>query len=585
MEAPLKRKLEGLEDISPESPAKRLEVEIPQSQAHDHLSPPFDPQSPSHDSLYSFTTTHPNKSEQTTSAVPTPISAIPSPPSTATADTSATRRFPSDLKTIRCSYPNCPKTFNRPARLAAHLRSHTNDRPFKCPFPDCDKDYLEEKHLKQHVKGTHTHERSYVCEEPNCSKAFVTATRLRRHAAVHAGKERYKCRGYEGCEQSFRKHQTLQRHVRIEHLGMPAYLCQQEGCTRGFDSAGAMKRHVEREHGELRFWCDECGVADDDDDGKPPAAGTRGNGNRVGFTTMALLQAHLKREHVNCIFCDTRCGSQAQLDRHVEMYHSSTSVQDRKTVACEWPGCPKTFTLRKNLNAHVKTAHQGFRFVCGEVDTFGTSDISDWNWAEEGCGEGFISKLKLEEHVRFVHLGRKRPKKVYAVGEEHDGDLIAVVSGAVDAAKRNIPCTYGGCEARFIRHHDLTVHLKNLHGHVGLSFPPPLEEVAAASAYGQQDLITPLPVQDHQQQLAQPGMQQQQQLPDQPEQEAYVDPDLQAGEEFWFGAAGNNNNDMNIHQDAGTEFAREWADMRRLIDLDALVDEKRSRSQSPSAAF
>jgi general transcription factor IIIA len=510
-----------------------------------------------------------------TKSAATPISAIPSPPSTATLDTTATRRFPSDLKTIKCSYPNCPKTFNRPARLAAHLRSHTNDRPFKCPFPDCDKDYLEEKHLKQHVKGSHTHERSYACEEPGCGKAFVTATRLRRHAAVHAGKERYRCRGYEGCEQSFRKHQTLQRHVRTEHLGMPAYLCQQEGCGRGFDSAGAMKRHVEREHGELRFWCDECGVADDDEDQGGDQhrqhVGGRGNGNRVGFTTMALLQAHLKKEHVNCIFCDVRCGSQAQLDRHVEMYHSTTSVQDRKTVACEWPGCPKTFTLRKNLNAHVKTAHQGFRFVCGEVDTFGTADIADWNWAEEGCGEGFISKLKLEEHVRFVHLGRKRPKKVYAVGQESDGDYIAVVSGAADAAKRNIPCSVQGCQARFIRHHDLTVHLRNQHGGEGLTFGVRQQVVAlpaAAAGYGQQDEVMPPSLGGEQQQLGP-----REEVPHVPglEGEVYVDPDLQVGEEFWFGAGGNE-----LQQDAGREFEREWADMRRLIDIDALVDEKPS---------
>ncbi|KAH8902554.1 hypothetical protein BR93DRAFT_953914 [Coniochaeta sp. PMI_546] len=577
MGSAMKRKLA---DTGCEGPVKRHQADVPQ--LHDQPDLAFFDDKTEHynvnvhdndnDSLYSATT-----SALPTKSAPTPISAMPSPPSTATIDTTATRRFPSDLKTIKCSYPNCPKTFNRPARLAAHLRSHTNDRPFKCPFPDCDKDYLEEKHLKQHVKGSHTHERSYVCEEPNCGKAFVTATRLRRHAAVHAGKERYKCRGYEGCDQSFRKHQTLQRHVRTEHLGMPAYLCQQDGCGRGFDSPGAMKRHVEREHGELRFWCDECGVADDEDDDddekKKPAAGGRGaSGNRVGFTTMALLQSHLKKEHVNCIFCDVRCGSQAQLDRHVEMYHSTTTVRDRKTVACEWPGCPKTFTLRKNLNAHVKTAHQGFRFVCGEVDTFGTADISDWNWAEEGCGEGFISKLKLEEHVRFVHLGRKRPKKVYAVGDEHEDDLIAVVSGAADAAKRNIPCSVQGCEARFIRHHDLTVHLRNRHGGEGLLFggQQPAGRMAVAvsvaAAYGQQD------------QIVEPSLSAEQISPQEEvpqvavmDGEVLVDPDLQVGEEFWFGAGGTDS-----PQDDGREFEREWADMRRLIDIDALVDEKHS---------
>src|SRR6266566_5631649 len=61
-----------------------------------------------------------------------------------TAPSTSSRRFPSDLKTIQCTYPNCDRLFNRPARLTAHLRSHTNDRAFKCTYPGCKKDYLEE---------------------------------------------------------------------------------------------------------------------------------------------------------------------------------------------------------------------------------------------------------------------------------------------------------------------------------------------------------------------------------------------------------------------------------------------------------
>ena len=38
----------------------------------------------------------------------------------------AGRKFPSDLKKIPCPQPGCDKTFNRPARLTAHLRSHSN---------------------------------------------------------------------------------------------------------------------------------------------------------------------------------------------------------------------------------------------------------------------------------------------------------------------------------------------------------------------------------------------------------------------------------------------------------------------------
>ncbi|KAF3354138.1 hypothetical protein VdG1_00395 [Verticillium dahliae VDG1] len=146
-----------------------------------------------------------------------------------TALSNRSRKFPSDFKTIKCTYPDCEKTFNRPARLAAHLRSHTDDRPYKCTHDGCGKTYREEKHLRQHVKGSHSQERSYVCTTEDCGKSFLTATRLRRHQEVHAGQNRFRCRDYPPCDQSFRKHNTLQRHIRAEHQGGPAYLCPEQG--------------------------------------------------------------------------------------------------------------------------------------------------------------------------------------------------------------------------------------------------------------------------------------------------------------------------------------------------------------------
>ncbi|KAH0443379.1 C2H2 transcription factor [Colletotrichum camelliae] len=353
--------------------------------------------------------------------------------------TTRSRKFPSDLKTIPCTYPDCHKTFNRPARLAAHLRSHTDDRPFKCTYPGCDKDYREEKHLRQHVKGSHTQERAYTCTHDGCGKSFLTATRLRRHQDVHAGQERFRCREYPPCNQSFRKHNTLQRHIRSEHLGAHAYPCQEPGCGAGFDSQGALRNHTRREHSEPQFWCEECG-------------GEEG-GAKIGFTSLALLQAHVRKEHLNCIFCEFKCTGQWELERHVEMRHSGIPVEARKTIACTWEGCDKKFTKKHNLTVHIRTAHEGFRVVCGELDVMGTAGLEAWS-NEQGCGAGFISKMKLEEHIRHVHLGLPRPQAKLAEGPSN---LIDDIAGT----KRTIQCAIEGCNARFIRHHDLQVHLEN----------------------------------------------------------------------------------------------------------------------------
>ncbi|KAH6625039.1 hypothetical protein B0J18DRAFT_444854 [Chaetomium sp. MPI-SDFR-AT-0129] len=477
--------------------------------------------SDSHDKA---TTSTPSDTHHPQPTPPTTTAATSLPGTTPSGRAGRARKFPSDLKTIPCTYPSCPKTFNRPARLTAHLRSHTNDRPHKCPYPPCSKTYLEEKHLAQHIKGSHTHEKKYICGEEGCDKSFVTATRLRRHAAVHEGKERYRCRGFEGCGLSFRKHQTLQRHVRVAHLGLAAFVCNRAGegsereCGAGFDSAGALRRHVEREHGEVRFWCEECGGEEeegDEDEEEEERDGKKG-GRRVGFRTLLMLQTHMRKEHINCVFCEVRCGKQSDLERHVDMYHSGTTVEDRKTIACTWEGCGKKFTRVPNLNVHIRTAHQGVRFVCGQVDTDEIADIADWNWREEGCGQPFISKMKLEEHVRYVHLGRKRPAMQYTAKSARPGEEDEM-SAAVPT--RTIPCSVEGCDAMFIRHHDLDKHIRKTH--------PELQEDA-------------------------------------------IDPRLLGG----VGGRGKEQQFWTESTEPG--FDTEWAEMRRLIDLDALMDAKES---------
>ncbi|CAK7268377.1 hypothetical protein SEPCBS119000_003030 [Sporothrix epigloea] len=407
-----------------------------------------------------------------------------------TAVSTASRRFPSDLKTIPCTWPGCTKTFNRPARLTAHIRSHTNDRPFRCP--DCSKTYLEEKHLRQHIKGSHSQERQYVCTE--CSKAFLTATRLRRHAAVHEGQDRFRCRGYdENCTRTFRKHQTLQRHIRIDHLDQPAFACTHEIssgsvppkiCEAVFDGQGALRRHIERDHMAPKFWCEECRNA---------------GGNAIGFATRVLLEAHMRHEHVDCPFCEVRCLGPAGLHRHIDMHHSGKSVADRKNIACPYDGCGKMFTRRANLNVHTRAAHQGLRFVCGDTDAASVTTscagdaphsvtnpaLATFNARQDGCGRGFVSKMKLEEHILYVHLGRERPAPaavpvvVYnndasvATGSPStlfpSGDFPLATSSTDDmidallGSNRTLTCSVPGCDACFVRSHDLNVHLGRDH--------------------------------------------------------------------------------------------------------------------------
>lgn len=323
--------------------------------------------------------------------------------------TSASPRiFPSQLKNIRCTYDGCDKTFNRPAKLVAHLRSHTNERPFICTHLGCNKAYLQDKHLQHHIKSSHSSERKFQCEWEGCDKAFLTSTRLKRHYKVHEGNERFRCTEYPPCNQYFRKHQTLQRHIRTEHLKLMPYPCAHvdpitgEKCDSGFDTSNSLRRHQERVHGSARYFCSECTLT-----GSFNLDGTPLN---LGFSSYSKLQAHIRKEHAECLFCNIKFRSERELLSHVDSIHSGKSLEERQKFCCNEPGCNKRFTSQYNLNTHIKIAHLGNRYICGTFD-IGTQ-LEGFKWSNSnGCGNDFSSKKNLLNHILTVHLEVPSHKK------------------------------------------------------------------------------------------------------------------------------------------------------------------------------
>jgi general transcription factor IIIA len=389
----------------------------------------------------------------------------------------ARKKFPSELKTLKCRYEGCTKTFNRPSRLESHIRSHTNERPHKCTYEDCDKAYLQEKHLQQHVKGSHTHERNFQCDWEGCSKTFLTSTRLKRHQSTHEGKERYRCTAYPPCAQTFRKHQTLQRHIRSEHLHLAPFPCTfvdpitNIPCTGGFDGAGGLRKHEERVHGGAKFFCTECTI--------PNAFDANGAPLHPGFTTNAQLQTHIRKEHANCLFCDLKCSSQRELQKHIETQHSGTTLEERKNVPCTFAGCAKKFTKKSNMEQHVNSVHMGQRFICGSFDVSSTPDLEGFT-LDSGCDQEFVSKANVEDHIRTSHLGlpslinanRVKSTTVSVVEDDDFGSQAkkgrkkGKKASAIDqllGIDRNIPCIFPDCAHRFVRDNDLQNHLRSAH--------------------------------------------------------------------------------------------------------------------------
>lgn len=386
---------------------------------------------------------------------------VQTPPTAVTEASDATGRSkrPSDLKTIPCTYPFCGKMFNRQARLEAHVRSHTGERPFKCTWEGCDKAYSDKKYLNGHIHSAHLKTPKFVCQQ--CDKSFATGQRLERHGLVHLGEDRYRCRDYPPCNETFRKHKTLQRHILKEHLGEKPFKCEADDCNESYNTLNALKAHTQREHGEERFVCGPCSDAVI----KDPSLKDK---LQVGFTTKVFLEQHIRQKHVNCVFCGDGVpfSGQYELEQHIHIYHLGQTVKDRKTVACEFDGCDKLFVKRSNMKIHYRSAHEGLRYICGKVDTSSFAGAEGWDWKKEGCGHAFTTKVGAQEHALYVHLGFQRPlyessKQVTRPKKTHS--FLDEVSGVTDFERRPVVCTVFGCPARYTRWADLKNHMDAEH--------------------------------------------------------------------------------------------------------------------------
>ncbi|KAG9248099.1 hypothetical protein BJ878DRAFT_538692 [Calycina marina] len=378
------------------------------------------------------------------------------------------KKFPSEYKTIKCTWAGCDKAFNRPARLTAHLRSHTNERPFVCTYVDCDKTYMDDKHLKLHIKAAHTKDREFQCDWEGCGKTFLTSTRRNRHRATHDGPGRFVCTEYSLCNQTFRKHETLERHVRSDHLQMAPYPCTYVDlitsvvCSAAFDGAAGLKKHHDREHTTPQFFCPSCF--------QPEMVDMNGHPIALAFTTNAKLQSHIRKEHAECLFCNIKFSSYRELEKHVETQHSGLSLEERKNVACAFPECNKTFTKQSNLNQHFSTAHANKRYICGEIDVSNVKDIGYWD-PSDACGREFFAKANVEDHIRTAHLGLaskinvSRNKDQDTPVRQSKPSALQELAGTAYSGdeRRTIPCLMPGCDRMFIRDYDLQNHVRRDH--------------------------------------------------------------------------------------------------------------------------
>jgi len=266
----------------------------------------------------------------------------------------------------KCTYSGCDKSFNRPGRLAIHIRTHTGDKPFKCGEPGCDKSYVRKQHLKAHIERNHVDKNkstNFTCDI--CNQTFTLHSNMMRHKKRKHNNSRFKCLK---CDAVFSNRQDRQRHIaKIHHNLVRCHIC-----GKSMSNNELLKKHIST---HKQHTCPHCSEV---------------------FVRWSDYQKH-RRIHSNETVTCSICGKkvlQTRLKKHNELHGEMRDV-----IHCPVEDCPRFYFHYRNMKQHFITCHDGQTFPC----------------TVSGCDKELSTEQKRNEHINKVHnsVAKKsvKPKK------------------------------------------------------------------------------------------------------------------------------------------------------------------------------
>lgn len=155
-------------------------------------------------------------------------------------------RIHSDEKPFKCEWNDCKFEAKQLAGILAHKITHTGEKPFKCDRNDCKKVYSSYNGLNRHIARIHDNSFNIKCFWPGCEKRFVDKNEVKKHYRRHTGEKTYEC-DWPECGRKFGEKATMKNHKRT-HTGERPYVCDWPGCESSFALGGTLQTHKKLVH-------------------------------------------------------------------------------------------------------------------------------------------------------------------------------------------------------------------------------------------------------------------------------------------------------------------------------------------------